>query len=92
MAGSIGPLGAPTRELLHLDETAVRAAFREAIDGLLEGGVDLFWLETFSSVDHLRIAVEEARAAAVDLPIVALLTFGEELELPDGTTPGPGRR
>jgi len=88
VAGSIGPLGAPTRELLHLDEPAVRAAFREAIDGLLEGGVDLFWLETFSSVDHLRIAAEEARTAAVDLPIVALLTFGEELELPDGTTPG----
>jgi methionine synthase I (cobalamin-dependent) len=27
----------------------VRAAFGEAIDGLLEGGVDLFMLETFSS-------------------------------------------
>jgi homocysteine S-methyltransferase len=86
VAGSVGPLGAPTRELLHLDEPAIRAAFRESIDGLLEGGVDLFWFETFSSVDHLRIAIEEARAAA-DLPVVALLTFGEELELPDGTTP-----
>ena len=87
VAGSIGPLGAPTRELLHLDEPAIRAAFRETIDGLLEGGVDLFWFETFSSVDQLRIAVEEAKAAA-SLPIVAMLTFGEELELPDGTTPG----
>ncbi len=86
VAGSAGPLGAPTRELLHLDESAVRAAFRETIDGLLEGGADLFQFETFSSVDHLRIAIEEARRAA-DLPIVALLTFGEELELPDGTTP-----
>jgi len=87
VAGSVGPLGAPTRELLHLDDAAVRATFRETIDGLLEGGVDLFWFETFSSVDHLRMAVEEAKAAA-SLPIVALLTFGEELELPDGTTPG----
>jgi homocysteine S-methyltransferase len=87
VAGSIGPLGAPTRELLHLDEPAIRAAFRETIDGLLEGGVDLFWFETFSSVDQLRVAVDEAKAAAA-LPIVAMLTFGEELELPDGTTPG----
>ena len=69
----------------------VRAAFREAIDGLLEGGVDLFMLETFSSLDHLAIAIEEARLAAADRPIVALLTFGEEIALPDGTTPAVGR-
>jgi methionine synthase I (cobalamin-dependent)/5,10-methylenetetrahydrofolate reductase len=87
VAGSVGPLGAPTRELLHLDEAAVRSALRETIDGLLEGGVDLFWFETFSLVDHLRIAIEEARRAAADLPIVALLTFGEDIALPDGTTP-----
>ena len=86
VAGSIGPLGAPTRELLHLDDAVIRAAFRETIDGLLEGGVDLFWFETFASVEHLRMAIDEARRAA-DLPIVALLTYGEELELPDGTTP-----
>ena len=36
VAGSLGPLGAPTRELQHLKETEVRAAYREAIDGLLE--------------------------------------------------------
>ena len=44
--------------------------------------------ETFSSLAHLAIAIEEARGASADLPIIALLTFGEELELPDGTTPG----
>lgn len=88
VAGSIGPLGAPTREILHLDDNAVRAAFRETIDGLLEGGVDLFWFETFSLIDHLAIAIAEARAAAADLPIVALLTFGEDVVLADGTEPG----
>ncbi len=91
VAGSVGPLGAPTREILHLDEGAVRAAFREAIEGLLEGGADLIQFETFSVLDHLRLAVDEARRAS-DLPIVALLTFGEELELPDGTTPAKAAR
>ena len=71
VAGSVGPLGAPTNDLLHLDDATVRAAFREAIDGLLEGGVDLFMFETFSSLDHLSIAIEEARRAAADRPIVA---------------------
>ncbi len=87
VAGSVGPLGPPTRDLLHLEETAVRSALRETVDGLLEGGVDVFWFETFSLVDHLQIAIEEARRASKDLPIVALLTFGDDIALPDGTTP-----
>ncbi|HET9755034.1 MAG TPA: bifunctional homocysteine S-methyltransferase/methylenetetrahydrofolate reductase, partial [Candidatus Limnocylindrales bacterium] len=89
VAGSVGPLGAPTPEILHLSEAAVREAFREAIEGLLEGGVDVFWLETFSLTDHLALAIDEARSIAADLPIVALLTFGEALALADGTGPGP---
>lgn len=89
VAGSIGPLGPPTREIMHLPEDAVRAAFRETIEGLLEGGVDVFWFETFGHIDHLAIAVEEARAAAADLPVVSLLTFGEGVDLPDGTRAGP---
>ena len=88
VAGSIGPLGPPTREIVHLSEDAVRAAFRETIEGLLEGGVDLFWFETFGLIDHLAIAAEEARAASADLPVVGLLTFGEDAALPDGTRPG----
>src|SRR5918994_6159201 len=87
VAGSVGPLGQPTGDLLHLPPTVVRATLRETIDGLLEGGVDLFWFETFSLIDHLRIAVEEARRAAADVPIAALPTFGEDIDLPDGTTP-----
>ncbi len=86
VAGSIGPLGTPTRDLASHDEPAIRAAFREQVDGLLEGGVDLFVLETFSDLVHLRLAIDEARRAA-DLPVVAEMTFGEELVAADGTTP-----
>jgi methionine synthase I (cobalamin-dependent)/5,10-methylenetetrahydrofolate reductase len=86
VGGSIGPLGAPTREIVHLAEEQVRAAYREQIEGLLEGGIDLFVIETHVDLAHLLLAIDEARRAA-DLPIVAELTFGEELSLPDGTTP-----
>ncbi len=86
VAGSIGPLGPPTGELEALDEAAVRAAFREQIEGLLEGGVDLFVIETFGTLPHLLLAVDEVRRAS-DLPIVAEMTFGEELIAADGTTP-----
>jgi methionine synthase / methylenetetrahydrofolate reductase (NADH) len=87
VGGSIGPLGAPTREILHLDEAVIRSAFREQIEGLLEGGVDLFVIETFVDLGQQLLAIDEARRAAADLPIVASLTFGEELALADGTTP-----
>jgi methionine synthase / methylenetetrahydrofolate reductase(NADPH) len=92
VAGSIGPLGAPTRELLHLDDATIRAAFREQIDGLLEGGVDLFIIETFVDLRHLLLAVDEARRASGELAIVAQLTFGEELELADGSSPAAAAR
>jgi methionine synthase I (cobalamin-dependent)/5,10-methylenetetrahydrofolate reductase len=86
VGGSIGPLGAATRELASHDEGAVRAVFREQIEGLLEGGVDLFVIESFWDLGHLRLAIDEARRAA-DLPILAEMTFGEELVAADGTTP-----
>jgi methionine synthase I (cobalamin-dependent)/5,10-methylenetetrahydrofolate reductase len=92
VGGSIGPLGAPTRELLHLDDAAIRAAFREQVDGLLEGGVDLFMIETFVDLRHLLLAIDEARKASADLPIVAQMTFGEDLELADGSSPEAAAR
>ena len=86
VAGSIGPLGAPTRELATHDEAVLRAALREQIEGLLEGGVDLFVIETYWHLEHLLAAIDEARLAS-DLPIVADMTFGEEQTTVDGTTP-----
>jgi len=86
VGGSIGPLGHPARDLVRLDDAAIRAAYREQIDGLLEGGADLLLIETHMDLGHLLLAIDEARRAC-DLPLVAELTFGEELALPDGTTP-----
>ena len=86
VGGSVGPLGSPTRGVPAIAEAAARATFREQIDGLLEGGVDLIVLETFSDLAQLRLAVDEARRAS-DLPVIASLTFGEELVLADGNSP-----
>ena len=82
----IGPLGAPLASSADRRRGAIRAAFREQIEGLLEGGVDLLLLETFSDLDELLLAVDEA-APLGDLPVVASMTFGEELVAP--TAPRP---
>jgi methionine synthase I (cobalamin-dependent)/5,10-methylenetetrahydrofolate reductase len=87
VAGSIGPLGRPAHGDLGVGDAAARAAFREQLDGLLEGGVDLLILETFHDIDQLLLAIGEVRAAT-GLPVVASMTFGEELGLADGRTPG----
>jgi homocysteine S-methyltransferase len=63
-----------------------RAAFREQVEGLLEGGVDLFCCETFSDLETLLAAVEEVRRAC-DLPVIAQMTFGEDFLAGDGTSP-----
>ncbi|HEY7968537.1 MAG TPA: bifunctional homocysteine S-methyltransferase/methylenetetrahydrofolate reductase [Candidatus Limnocylindrales bacterium] len=86
VGGSVGPLGPATRGAAAIPEAEVRAAFREQIDGLLEGGVDAIILETFSDLPSLLVAVDEARLAS-DLPVIASLTFGEERVLVDGSGP-----
>jgi len=86
VAGSSGPLTAPVHGPAQLADAQIRAAFREQIEGLLEGGVDLLMFETFSNLDELLLGISEARTLC-DLPIVAQMTFGEELTAIDGTSP-----
>ena len=86
VGGSVGSLGSPQRGQASLPEAQARAIFREQIEGLLEGGADAIVLETFSDLGSLLLAVDEARRAS-DLPVIASLTFGDELVLADGTGP-----
>jgi methionine synthase / methylenetetrahydrofolate reductase (NADH) len=86
VGGSVGPLGSPARGMPAMSEATVRSVFREQIDGLLDGGSDLIVLETFSDLNQLVLAVDEARQAS-DVPVIASLTFGEELRLADGSSP-----
>jgi homocysteine S-methyltransferase len=86
VAGSIGPLGSAMRGQPRPHPGFARAAFREQIEGLLEGGVDMFVLETFGDLETILLAIEEARRACA-LPIVAQMTFGEDLRANAGITP-----
>lgn len=86
IAGSIGPLGPIGKMATRPHPGIARAAFREQIEGLLEGGVDLLVFETFERLEALLAAIEEARRAC-DLPVIAHMTFAEDLVAGDGTTP-----
>src|SRR5205085_5463318 len=53
---------------------------------LLEGGVDLFILETFSDISEIRQALSAVRELC-DLPVVAQMTINEDCNTTFGTTP-----
>jgi homocysteine S-methyltransferase len=77
VAGSIGPLGKPLEPFGNISFAEARAAYAEQAEGLAEGGVDLFLVETMPSLDQARAALEAVRGQS-DKPVVVSLTFNEE--------------
>lgn len=86
VAGSIGPTGKQVGASGELSEAEAKAVFAEQVAGLLDGGVDVFMLETFSNLDELHQAVLAVQEAC-DLPIVAQMTIGDDGNSPMGVPP-----
>lgn len=86
IAGAVGPLGRPLVPLGDLSPEQARTVYREQMEALLEGGVDLFILETFSDLDKLCLAVEVAKELS-DAPLIAQMTFDEDGRTARGQTP-----
>jgi 5-methyltetrahydrofolate--homocysteine methyltransferase len=73
VAGSLGPTGDLLAPLGPLAEDEAVAVFVEQIEGLLEGGVDVVWIETMSAPEEIRAA---ARAAGrLGTPYTATASF-----------------
>lgn len=86
VAGSVGPLGAGLQPLGPLGTAEAGAAYGAQIAALAEGGVDLILIETQRDLAEARLALEAARRHAA-LPVVVLLTFGEDGLTPAGQDP-----
>ena len=87
VAGSIGPSGGilePYGEMAY--EQAVDS-FRRQVDGLVQGGVDVLWIETMSDLGEVRAAVEGARLVTDSTPLVATMTFDTHGRTMMGVTP-----
>ncbi len=76
IAGAVGPTGlplqAPDEQRLH----ELRTIFREQIEGLQTGGIDLLLFETFTNLAELRQAILAGRDSG--LPMVAQMSFYED--------------
>jgi methionine synthase I (cobalamin-dependent) len=87
VAGSIGPTGLVPGVASPAEIDLVAATFADQAAALVEGGVDLFVLETFRHLEEIRIGIDAARRAAPGLPIIASMAFDPSETVADGSTP-----
>jgi homocysteine S-methyltransferase len=87
VAGSVGPLGTRIEPLGKTSFEEAREAFRDQIQALVEGGVDLLILETFGYLEEIHQAMLAARDVSATLPMVAQVTIDEDGNCLDGADP-----
>jgi methionine synthase / methylenetetrahydrofolate reductase(NADPH) len=86
VAGAIGPLGIRIEPWGKTGVDEAEEYFREQAKALIEGGVDLFVLETFRDLNEITAAIRAIRALG-DLPIVAQVTTEDDGNTLDGVSP-----
>jgi methionine synthase I (cobalamin-dependent)/5,10-methylenetetrahydrofolate reductase len=86
VAGAIGPLGIRIEPWGRTGRDEAEGYFREQAQALLDGGVDLFVLETFRDLTEIGAAIAAVRSVT-DRPIVAQMTTAEDGSSLDGTPP-----
>jgi len=79
IAGDVGPLGVRMAPFGRVQPEEARLAFYDQITALVQAGIDLLIIETFSDLYEVREAVRAARQVEqqfdLRLPVVASLTF-----------------
>jgi homocysteine S-methyltransferase len=86
VAGSIGPLGKGIVPIGNLTAEQAYGYFVEQAEGLLEGGVDVIIIETMSSLTEMTTAIRAVRHIT-DVPVIASMSYTEELRTYLGRTP-----
>jgi methionine synthase I (cobalamin-dependent)/5,10-methylenetetrahydrofolate reductase len=86
IGGAIGPLGIRIEPYGPTSLDEARAIFRTQAEGLLEGGVDFFILETFSDLDEIHQAILALREVS-NLSVIAQMTVQEDGSTAYGTLP-----
>lgn len=86
VAGSIGPLGIKIEPWGSMTKEEAKQAFKEQACALKNGGVDLFVLETFTSLTEIEQAISAVKEIC-DFPIIASMSVREDGNLLYGTRP-----
>ena len=84
VAGALGSLGFAEKDT---DPALMLAAYTEQVNALVAAGVDLFVVETVTSMRQAQAALQAAREAAPELPVIAMITVTDAGIVADGTSP-----
>jgi methionine synthase I (cobalamin-dependent)/5,10-methylenetetrahydrofolate reductase len=86
VAGAMGPLGIRIEPYGPMGVDEARDTFREQAKALVDGGVDLFVLETMANIAEIEQGILAIRDVC-SLPIVAQMTIGPDGRTAYGDTP-----
>jgi homocysteine S-methyltransferase len=86
VAGAIGPLGIRIEPWSKMSVDEARTIFREQAQALLDGGVDLFVLETFFDLNEVHAAIYAVRDVT-DRPLIVQMSIEDDGNSPEGTPP-----
>jgi 5-methyltetrahydrofolate--homocysteine methyltransferase len=87
VAGDIGPSGAIMAPVGTLDYQEAVDVFAEQAGALVDGGVDLIWIETMSDLTEIKAAIEGVRRVAPGIPLITTMTFDTRGRTMMGVTP-----
>ncbi|SMD01665.1 5-methyltetrahydrofolate--homocysteine methyltransferase [Desulfocicer vacuolatum DSM 3385] len=76
VAGNIGPTGELIQAGGTISEEAVKDCFAAQAQALVQGGVDLFLVQTFFNLKEIISAIQGIQSVS-DLPVFASMTFQE---------------
>ena len=85
VAGSMGPTGEMIAPHGLMTPREATDAFKAQAEGLVEGGVDVLWLETMYAIEELEAAVDAIKDFG--LPICATMSFDTAGKTMMGITP-----
>ena len=85
VAGSMGPTGEMIEPHGLMTSKDATTAFKAQAEGLVEGGVDVLWLETMYSMEELEAALDAIKDFG--LPICATMSFDTAGKTMMGITP-----
>ena len=85
VAGSMGPTGELFEPMGALTHDEAFEAFKLQAEALAEGGVDVLWVETLSSMEEVKAAVDAGLSTGLD--VACCMTFDTAARSMMGVTP-----
>jgi 5-methyltetrahydrofolate--homocysteine methyltransferase len=87
VAGDIGPSGQMLAPFGKLSFEEAKRGFAQQAAALIDGGVDVLWIETMADLEEVKAAFEGVKEVSDDIPILTTMTFDTRGHTRMGVTP-----